>query len=234
MPNYNRRRSVGRPAADPESEQKIHESIMAACLKAVGVSGPQKFTIKEVAHMAGVSPASIYYYFGDKENLQYETLNHFFQPLYKRTNELLTDCESPMELLVKLFINILEATLAQPDLLPMFVLDFFKVPGVSFQELNNYYPPPNTGAMIAILRKGQEDGILRPGIMCELVYVTLLSLALMGPGSIGKAEQTLGEKVDPMKARDHFLYLFCLSMEGPKCNYDWRSIHFPRGVPGES
>ncbi|MDR1079940.1 MAG: TetR/AcrR family transcriptional regulator [Deltaproteobacteria bacterium] len=234
MADHNRRRSVGRPHSDPASEQKIRKSIMASCLKTIGTSVPLKFTIKEVARMAGVSPASIYYYFGDRDKLNKETYDHYFQSRFKRLNELLTSCKSPMELLVKIFISFQNATLEEPNIFRLYVLDYFKVPNVSFQEPDDNFPAPNTAGMLAILKKGQDDGILRQGIMFELMYLTLLAGALMGIGFLGRVEQMIGEKIDPKKARDHFLYLFCISMEGPKCDYDWRSIHFPDGVPGES
>ncbi|MDR1313153.1 MAG: hypothetical protein LBQ12_05525, partial [Deltaproteobacteria bacterium] len=48
------KRSVGRPHSNPESEQGVRKTVISSCLKAIGAFGPLKFTIKEVARLAGV------------------------------------------------------------------------------------------------------------------------------------------------------------------------------------
>ncbi|MDR1039523.1 MAG: TetR/AcrR family transcriptional regulator [Deltaproteobacteria bacterium] len=233
MADSDKRRSVGRPHSAPEGGTGLREVIIASCFKALAMYGPLKFSLKDVANLAGVSPASIYYYFGDKETLHRETIAFYYLPLMKRATEIILGVDNPMELLVLLYLSIQEATDADPNLLKMHVNETYQQGEVPYRSLYERYPLPSVETFLAKLKKGQEDGVLRPEIMSELMYLTLLGGALFGHGRVRQTEFVTRNKIDRKKARDHFLYLFCLSVEGPKCDYDWRSIHFPNGMPGQ-
>ena len=53
------------------------DKIRTAALKLFCTYGPDKTSINEIAQEAGVSPASIYNYFGSKEGLMKDTIINF-------------------------------------------------------------------------------------------------------------------------------------------------------------
>jgi hypothetical protein len=81
------------------------------------------------------------------------------------------------------------------------------------------------------IRAGQKAGILRPGLIPELVYLAVLGYSMFCSGVMGTWEMFCDQKLDLQELQRQLLFLFCTGVEGPECPYDWRGIHFPSGIP---
>ena len=69
--------------------QQKKEQIFAAALELLAKSGPQKPRIDEIARQARVSPATIYNYFGTKEELYRQTLHAWLDSKEQDYEEIL-------------------------------------------------------------------------------------------------------------------------------------------------
>lgn len=70
------RRQRGRKAGDEQESQKSREAILDAALKAFAREGYDGASMPKIARLAGIAPPLIHYYFGSKENLWRETVDH--------------------------------------------------------------------------------------------------------------------------------------------------------------
>lgn len=64
------------------------DKIRTVAFKLFSMYGIEKTTINEIAHQAGVSPASIYNYFGSKEGLIKDTVINLLESNWKLREEL--------------------------------------------------------------------------------------------------------------------------------------------------
>jgi AcrR family transcriptional regulator len=232
MDDPSQRRPVGRPQSGRDSETGLRKVIIECCLQALtDATNARKFSLRDISRLAGVSPASVYYHFGDKDSLIRETLASCYGPLYRRANEAIASVDDPMELLVVLFLIFQQACGDEPGALKLYANEMLCSGGPPRPSAFDLYPPVRAGILREKLVKGREDLILRPGIMPETMYLAALSGALFGACAQERWEGLCGRGYDEEKSRENFLYLFCLSVEGPRCSYDWRNAHFADGIP---
>jgi AcrR family transcriptional regulator len=73
------KRAAGRPAGRPPKDggDALRDLIMEAAISLFAAKGLAGASLKEISRRSGVSPALIYYHFGNRENLIEETLNRF-------------------------------------------------------------------------------------------------------------------------------------------------------------
>ncbi|MBT2403728.1 MULTISPECIES: TetR/AcrR family transcriptional regulator [unclassified Streptomyces] len=91
-------RRVGRPRADqrrPESGRSPREELLCAAAELFTVQGYAATTTRSVAERAGMRQATMYHYFGGKEELLAELLESTVAPSLALAHELLADTERP-------------------------------------------------------------------------------------------------------------------------------------------
>jgi hypothetical protein len=93
------------------------------------------------------------------------------------------------------------------------------------------YRPAAGPVIVRKVRKGQREGVINPCLRPELMYLSALGGRFICISCVHRWEALWGRHIDEKLVCDQLLYGFCLSIEGPKCTYDWRKIHFPDGLP---
>jgi len=142
-----------------EPERKI-DFILKAAQKRLGLYGYEKTTMQEIAADIGMSKASLYYYYPDKDYLFKAVIENeqkeFFIQIEKRIAEL-TDADSMIMELVEIrhtlfrkFLNLSKFRLA----------DDHKVKPI-FTDLYNRMRQFETDILTTIFNKGKESGILQ-------------------------------------------------------------------------
>lgn len=180
------------------------EAILDATLALLREEGIAKLTSREVAARAGVSDASVYYYFGDREGLLRAAFAHGMKPL-RFVADPPADMDRPAVLARAL------ASLEQffDDVLP--VLHAAQADSelgaalAAYVAENDLGPHVGVAAIGAYLRSEQEAGRVDPDVDPEAVALMLIDAAfgrasrrrMLTPGTPGQndrlpsSEQTL-------------------------------------------
>lgn len=93
MENGKKGRSPGRPKLN-EIDQPTSEKIIAVAIKMFLEFGFQKVSVDEIASEAGMTKATVYYYFGSKSELFKEALVKLMQRVKTRIEHLLSKEDS--------------------------------------------------------------------------------------------------------------------------------------------
>ncbi|MFJ9033560.1 TetR/AcrR family transcriptional regulator [Streptomyces sp. NPDC102274] len=95
-------RRVGRPRADrrPDSGLSARDELLCAAAELFTTLGYAATTTRAVAERAGMRQATMYHYFGGKEDLLAELLESTVAPSLALARELLADEERPAETLL--------------------------------------------------------------------------------------------------------------------------------------
>ena len=154
------------------------ERIRTAALELFCTYGTDKTNINEIAQKAGVSPASIYNYFGSKEGLMKETIINLLESSWKIRKEL---CESDLpfpELLKRL-------TSMKNEFFDQINLDSFWALFNSNPEVKKVVDDFNKTRYPYIVRKflekGRREGYIRKEISLEaaMIHLTMYQEVLM-------------------------------------------------------
>ena len=160
--------------------ERKKEKIRTAALELFCTYGTDKTNINEIAQKAGVSPASIYNYFGSKEGLMKETIINLLESSWKIRKEL---CESDLpfpELLKRL-------TSMKNDFFDQINLDSFWALLNSNPEVKKVVDDFNKSRYPYIvskfLEKGRQEGYIRKEISLEaaMIHLTMYQEVLMKP-----------------------------------------------------
>jgi AcrR family transcriptional regulator len=161
------------------TEQK-KEKIRTAAFELFCRYGIDKTNINEIAQKAGVSPASIYNYFGSKEGLMKDTIMNLLESSWKAREEL-WESDLPFPELLKRTISMKDDFFNQINLDTFWAL-FNSHPEVKklFNDFNKNRYPYIVGKFI---EKGRKEGYIRKEISLEaaMIYLTMYQEVLQRP-----------------------------------------------------
>jgi len=114
-------RRPGRPSrGEGESADAVRERLVDAARELFTRRGFGEVPVREIAREAGVTPAMIAYYFGDKQGLYEAMLASVFDTLLARVKELAAQSPSstaPVEAFIRLYVGTIAAQPWLPALL---------------------------------------------------------------------------------------------------------------------
>lgn len=171
MPAVSLDRSRGRPI--DEGQQDLKVQILATAEQLFTDQGYAATSIRNIADGAGVNPALVHYYFGNKHALLQAVLEHTLQPMMRALAALNTSAETSVEDIAGLLISVAAEHPNIPRLLTREVL----LPGGEMQDffIKNLAPQLG-GALPALLEKEKMAGKLRADT--DPAYASLMILAL--------------------------------------------------------
>jgi AcrR family transcriptional regulator len=140
------------------------EGILDAAIKVIAKKGLEKATMEQVADEAGISKATIYLYFKNKEDLYYHCVMTRFEKIMCLMRQAVEGVDDPIER-VKVLVNTqVKAIEVEKDFFRVFFtermslfLDQSTEFGQDFFKRHNEYEALITGA----LKEGMERGSLR-------------------------------------------------------------------------
>ncbi|MDR2442755.1 MAG: TetR/AcrR family transcriptional regulator [Deltaproteobacteria bacterium] len=166
-------RLVGRPnkADSDDTRQKIlDEAILVFSLRGIASS-----TIKEISQQAGVTPASVYYHFVDKQTLVDETLECHLIPEVNTWWEVCGQPLDPVTMLNEMAKKIYTVTVKKPWFLPLWSRELAYEGGTLRQYLAKRVDDQLMYKFRENVIRGQKEGSINPGLLPEILYISIIS-----------------------------------------------------------
>ena len=171
-----RKRAPGRPAADAPDQRSSVLDAAFACFVRQGIGAT---SLRDIAREAGVTPALLHYYFGDKPQLQAAVVEERVMPVMAMLREPLQQAGDNVAALIAGFVGgVGKIAIAHPWLPPLWVREVLCEGGalrdVMFQRVGPVIPQ----MMAARFAAAQARGEIQSGLDPRLLMVSLVGLTL--------------------------------------------------------
>lgn len=170
------RRAPGRPGPDsPDLRERLLDGALA-CFARQGIAATP---LRAIATEAGVTPALLHYYFGDKAQLQEAVVAERVLPAFARLRDPLLDAGDDIADLVAAFVmGIGTLVAAHPWLPALWVREVLCEGGALRQVLFERIGPQMPLMMAARFAQAQQRGELNQDLDPRLLMVSLVGLTL--------------------------------------------------------
>lgn len=159
-----------------ELRPAVRKRLEATALEVFSTTDFHRANLREIAKSAGVSFASIYKYYGNKEGLLFGTIDSALQRLTERSIDHLKGIEDLKEKLRKAFWVELDFYERHPEVGRIL---FLTLPFRKWMEDETYKQKKFVNIYIEVLRQGQKDGILNPTVRSEVFLDIIHGIVMM-------------------------------------------------------
>ena len=173
-----RRRRPGRPA---ESDSDLRERLLDASLARFVAEGIAATSLKSIATQAGVTPALVHYYFGNKEQLVAAVVDERLMAVTAELRGLIGEDKGDGDpsALVRDFVEGLGSVVARHPWLPVLWAREVLTEGGALREVMLARVAPMLPQMMAArFARAQQAGNLNPALDPRLLVVSLIGLTL--------------------------------------------------------
>lgn len=200
------RRAPGRPGGDsPDLRERLLEAALA-CFSCQGIAATP---LRAIAAEAGVNPALLHYYFGDKAQLQQAVIEERVMPAFNSVGASLAAAGDDVAGLVAGFVRGVGEAVARYPWLPSLWVREVLCEGGALRDLLVDRVGPQIPQLLALrFAAAQRAGTLNPGLDPRLLVVSLVGLTMFPAASApvwGRVFETDG--IDAEVLRDHTLAL---------------------------
>jgi AcrR family transcriptional regulator len=204
MKTINKRKPGRPPSKKGQAEPRLKDTILKETILVLSEMGIPNFSLKEVSRRANITPAAIYYYFGNKKALIVETLDRYLVPLMKTFFQAMGNTESsPVETLKELQDAILAGTKNSPWFLPLWSREICSVNGTLRNYLRERIAPDAHHIFMKKIIKGQKDKTINEGVLPEMAYLSIIANTLLPLVSKPSWEEAWNLDIDPVKLETH-------------------------------
>ena len=171
-----RKRAPGRPLGDsPDLRTRLLEAALA-CFVRKGIAAT---SLRDIATEAGVTPALLHYYFGDKEQLQAEVIAQKIIPVFAALREPLQQAGDDIAALIAGFVSGIGRIVSEHPWLPaLWVREVLCEGGALRDLLFDRIGPQLPQMMAARFAEAQAKGRINPDLDPRLLMVSLVGLTL--------------------------------------------------------
>ena len=171
-----RKRAPGRPLADsPDLRGRLLEAALA-CFVRRGIAAT---SLRDIATEAGVTPALLHYYFGDKAHLQQQVIEQKILPVFAALREPLLQAGDDIAALIAGFVTGIGRIVADhPWLPPLWVREVLCEGGALRDLLFDRIGPQLPQMMARRFAEAQAQGRINPDLDPRLLMVSLVGLTL--------------------------------------------------------
>jgi TetR/AcrR family transcriptional regulator len=159
-----RTKSAPRSGTRGEPE-KTRAAILDAALHEFASEGVAGARIDEIAQMAGVNKALLYYYFRDKESLYGAVIDDVFQRMRERLLTVLNSDMSPREMIVeyaKTHFDYIASSPEYPRLVQQEMMRAGRQKSPHLKRIAQTYFHPVYTRLLEVLQEGVDAGEFRP------------------------------------------------------------------------
>ncbi len=177
------------------------EGILEAATELFSRHGRDRVTMEEIAERAGVSPVTLYNYFGSKDGLVRAVVTRFMDRQFHRFEDLVDQDLAFPRKVEELIAGNMEVDREHTTLLEMIPLDD---PAVG-ELIEEYYETRTLPMLMKVIEQGREEGYLDPGISTEaiLMYINMFTQTINSPGFLSRDNQ--GIRLDMARLFAHGL-----------------------------
>ena len=140
------------------------EGILDAARRVLGLRGLEKATMEQVAEEAGISKATIYLYYKNKEALYFTCVMDRFDEMLRAMKEGVKDIDDPIKKIEALIGMQLMAIESDKEFFRVFLTEkmgIFLDPASEFAEEFTRKHDEYTDFMAGVLKDGMDRGLLR-------------------------------------------------------------------------
>jgi AcrR family transcriptional regulator len=171
-----RGRSAGRPSAD---ERDLRGHLLDMAIARFARDGIAATSLRAIATDAGVTPAMLHYYFGDKAQLKQALIDERLLPALVPMREHLAQAGDDPGVLVTEFVRGISAVVARYPWLPsLWVREVLCEGGELREVLFDQLLPSLPQILAQRFASAQATGRLNPGLDPRLLVVSLVGLTL--------------------------------------------------------
>lgn len=172
-----RPRSPGRPSGDSPPQR---ERLLDAAVQAFAHTGIQAASLRGIAEQAGVTPALVNYYFGNKARLVEAMIDERFMPLIRGVAERLQQAgDDPRELVQRFVRGMSEMVVQHPWIPPLWVREILCEGGALREQLTSRIAPLVPLLLAQRFAAAQARGGLNPVLDPRLLVVSLIGLTML-------------------------------------------------------
>jgi AcrR family transcriptional regulator len=202
-------RRRGRPSPQ-EDATDVAASLLQAARGLFAERGFNEVGTREIAGAAGVNPAMIHYYFGDKEGLYKAMLERVFERLFSELDKLATESHpaNPIADLLALYAG----TLSRDPWIPRLMIREVLSEGAPFrEEFIERFAGPASKLIPGLIGGETKAGRLRDDLDQNLTALSLIGMTLFPFLAFPVTKRVFGIRLDDeFRERfvDHTLRLF--------------------------
>ncbi|MFC4762353.1 TetR/AcrR family transcriptional regulator [Dyella koreensis] len=171
-----RRRSAGRPSGE---DRDLRAHLLDVAIARFARDGIGATPLRAIATDAGVTPAMLHYYFGDKAQLKQALIEERLQPaLASMRQHLAAAGDDPAELVTGFVQGVGEVVARHPWLPPLWVREVLCEGGELREVLFNQLIPSLPQMLAQRFAAAQASGRLNPALDPRLLVVSMVGLTL--------------------------------------------------------
>lgn len=170
-------RLPGRPSGDSQAQR---QQLLAIATEAFASNGIRATSLRTIAERAGVTPALLNYYFGNKQKLVDAMVEERFLPLIQRASASLQQAVDDPQALVAAFIRDLSRTMIEhPWVSQLWVREILCEGGLLREQLMSRVAPMVPLLLAQRFAAAQARGALNPALDPRLLVVSLMGLSIL-------------------------------------------------------
>lgn len=210
-------RRAGRPAGDSPD---LREHLLDAAIRCFARKGIAATPLRAIAGEAGVNPALLHYYFGDKAQLQQAVVEERLMPAFNAVREPLRLAGDDIAAVVAAFVRgIGEAVARYPWLPSLWVREVLCEGGALRELLVNRVAPMMPQMLAQRFAIAQNNGQLNADLDPRLLVVSLVGLTLFPAAGAPIWRQIFqASDIDAEALQHHTLALLDRGLELPDAN----------------
>lgn len=203
-----RKRPAGRPAGTA-ADAGLRERLLDAAIACYVRSGIAASSLRAIAAEAGVTPALLHYYFGDKAQLQQAVVEERLMPALGALRGELAAAGDDIVALVATFVRGVGALVERHPWLPPLWIREILCEGGALRDLMLQRVGPQLPQMLAVrFAQAQREGRLNPALDPRLLVVSLVGLTLFPAAGAPIWRELLDARdLDMADVRDHTIAL---------------------------
>ena len=167
----NNNKPQGRPAGPVTTNNR--QAILDAAEISFAQKGYAATSLREIADLAGVTPAMIHYYFGSKLALLREVLEQSLEPLAEAIAGMKSADHAPVQDIARL---LLQTFGEHPNLSVLVTREVLLPGGVMQAHFREYLAPRLGGSVPGLLEKERSAGRLQPDLDPVFSALSVISL----------------------------------------------------------
>ena len=207
-------RGVGRPVGESQDLRGRLLDVAVTCFAHHGVAGS---TLREIAREAGVNPALVHYYFGDKPQLLQAVMAERLMPAFGEVRDAALQGGDDIAGVIAGFVRGMCATIERhPWLPPLWVREVLCEGGALRELLLSTVAPQMPQLLASRFVAAQAKGELDPDLDPRLLVTSLIGLTLF-PAAGAPIWRRLfqADDIDATAMRDHAIALLDRGIGAP-------------------